>query len=65
MINILLIVQAVIAFGIFLFTLGFLVSSIKEKENRAAVMAGALCGLLVVAELLLYYLYTLGFFAHF
>ena len=64
MINILLIVQAVLAFGIVLFTLGFLITSLMEKESRAAMMAGVLCGLLVVAELCIYFLHTLGFFSH-
>jgi reductive dehalogenase len=65
MIHILLIVQAVLVLGIVLFTLGFLFTSIKESESRAAIMAGILCGSLIVAELCIYYLYTLGFFFHF
>ncbi|MGD8291410.1 MAG: reductive dehalogenase [Desulfobacterales bacterium] len=65
MINVWLIVQAVIALAIFLFTFGFLLTSIRENENRAAAVAGVLCGLQAVVALLVYYLYTLGSFAHF
>ncbi len=64
MIYVLLIFQAVWVSGIILFTLGFLVTSLREKEQRAASMAGATAGLLVVMELCIYYLYTLGFFFH-
>jgi reductive dehalogenase len=64
MINFLLISQAVLVFGIVLFTVGFLITSLKEKEQRAALMAGAISGLLVLIELAIYYLYTLGLFFH-
>ena len=65
MIYILLIVQAAMAFGIVLFTLGFLIASLMEKESRAAMVAGVLCGLLIVAEICIYYLFNLSFFSHF
>ena len=65
MIYFLLIVQAVLLIGIVLFTLGFLITSLKENELRAAMMAGILCGLLVAIEICIYALYTLGFFSHF
>ena len=65
MINILLIVQAVMVFGIVLFTLGFLFTSLKENEHRAAMMAGALSVFLIGMELAIYFFYTLGFFFHF
>ncbi|MGB9440696.1 MAG: reductive dehalogenase [Desulfobacterales bacterium] len=65
MIYVLLILQAVLVLGIGLFTLGFLITSLKENEPRAAMMAGALCGLLVVIEVCIYALYTLGVFSHF
>ncbi len=51
--------------GIVLFTLSFLITSLKENEPKAAMMAGAISGLLVVMEVCIYYLYTLGFFFHF
>ena len=65
MIYVLLIFQALLVVGIALFILGFLITSLREKEPRAALMAGAIAGLLVVMELCIYYLYTLGFFTHF
>ncbi len=51
MIYALLIFQAVLVIGIGLFSLGFLITSLKENEPRAAMIAGALCGLLVVIEI--------------
>ena len=65
MIYVLLNIQAVLVIGIVLFTIGFLITSLKENEPRAAMMAGALCGLLVVIEICIYSLYTLGVFFHF
>lgn len=50
--------------GIVLFTLGFLITSLREREKRAAFIAGVVCGLLVVMEICIYYLYSLGFFLH-
>jgi hypothetical protein len=64
MIYVLLIFQAVLVFGIVLFTLSFLIASLKENEHRAALMAAALSGLLIGMELCIYFLYTLGFFFH-
>jgi hypothetical protein len=51
--------------GIVLFTLGFLFTSLKENEPRAAMMAGALSVFLIGMELAIYFFYTLGFFFHF
>ena len=65
MIYVMLIFQAVLVLGVVLFTLSFLINSLRENESRAAIMAGAISGLLVVLELCIYYLYTLGFFLHF
>jgi reductive dehalogenase len=65
MMYVLLILQAALVLGIVLFTLGFLISSLKEHEPRAAMMAGALSVLLIGMELGIYVLYTLGFFSHF
>ena len=65
MIYVMLIFQAVLVLGVVLFTLSFLITSLRENESRAAIMAGAISGLLVVLELCIYYLYTLGFFLHF
>jgi zinc transporter ZupT len=45
MIHVLLIFQAVLVMGIVLFTLGFLITSLKENEMRAAMMAGVLSGI--------------------
>ena len=64
MIFVLLIFQAVLVFGIVLFTLSFLIASLKENEPRAALMAAALSGLLIGMELCIYFLYILGFFFH-
>jgi len=65
MIYVLLIFQAVLVLGIVLFTLGFLITSLKENEPRAAMLAGALSVFLIGLELGIYFLYTLGFFFHF
>ena len=65
MIYILLIIQAALVLGIVLFTLGFLITSLKENEPRAAMMAGILSVILIGLELCIYFLYTLGFFFHF
>ena len=62
MICVLFIFQAVLVIGMVLFTLGFLITSLKEKKPIAVMMAGALCGLLVVMEICIYSLY---FFSHF
>ena len=65
MIYVLLIFQAALVLGIVLFTLGFLFTSLKENEPRAAMMAGALSVFLIGMELAIYFFYTLGFFFHF
>ena len=65
MICVLFIFQAVLVIGIVLFTLGFLITSLKEKKPIAVMMVGALCGLLVVMEICIYSLYSLNFFPHF
>jgi reductive dehalogenase len=65
MIYILLIFQAALVLGVVLFTLSFLITSLKEKEPRAAMMAGVLSVILIGLELCIYFLYTLGFFFHF
>jgi hypothetical protein len=61
----LLIFQTALVSGIALFTLSFLITSLKEHEPRAAMMAGALCVFLIGMELGIHVLYTLGFFFHF
>ncbi len=65
MIYLLLIFQAAWVLGIVLFTLSFLITSLKENEHRAAIMAGALSVFLIGLELGIYIFYTLGFFFHF
>ena len=65
MIYLLLIFQAAWVLGIVLFTLSFLITSLKENEPRAAMMAGALSILLIGMELGIYFIYPLGFFSHF
>jgi len=62
MMYVLLIFQTALVSGIALFTLSFLITSLKEHEPRAAMMAGALCVFLIGMELGIYVLYTLGFF---
>jgi reductive dehalogenase len=65
MIYSLLIFQAAWVLVIVLFTLGFLITSLKENEPRAAMMAAALSVFLIGMELAIYFFYTLGFFSHF
>ena len=65
MIYVLLIFQAALVLGIVLFNLSFLITSLKENEHRAAMMAGALSVFLIGMELGIYFFYTLGFFFHF
>ena len=62
MINILLILQAALVGAIFLFTIGFLIASLTEKERRAALLAAAICGVLVIFEFCIYYLHMLDAF---
>jgi hypothetical protein len=65
MMYVLLIFQAALVFGIVLFTLSFIIASLKENEHRAALMAAAFSVLLISMELCIYFFYTLGFFFHF
>ena len=65
MIHVMLIFQAALVLGIVLFTLGFLITSVRENEPRAAMLAGALFVFLIGMELGIYFLYTLGVFSHF
>jgi len=65
MVFVLLICQAALVLGIVLFTLGFLITSLKENEPRAAMMAGAHSVFLIGLELGIYFLYTLDFFFHY
>jgi reductive dehalogenase len=62
MVIFLLVMQAVLVLGIALFTISFLVASLIEKEQRAALVTGAVIAALIFFELCLYWLYTLGFF---
>lgn len=61
MVLFLLLLQGVFVFGVVLFTISFLVASLKKKEQRAALLAGAVIILLTGFELGIYRLYTLGF----
>ena len=63
-IYLLLILLAALLFGIILFTLGFLITSVRENEPRAAMMAGVFSVFLIALELGIYSLYTQGFFFH-
>jgi reductive dehalogenase len=62
MVLFLLLLQAGFVSVVVLFTLSFLIASLTEKESRAALIAGAVAVLLIVFELIVYYLYTMGFF---
>jgi reductive dehalogenase len=62
MVLFLLVLQAVFVAVIVLFTICFLVASLNEKEQRAALIAAAVIMLLIGLELCIYWLYTLGFF---
>ena len=58
----LLVLQAVFVLGVVLFTISFLIASLNEKEQRAALITGAVILFLIGFELGIYWLYTLGFF---
>ena len=62
MVKFLLVLQAVLVFGVALFCIGFLIASLNEKEQRAALAAGAVIVALIFFELCGYGLYSLGFF---
>lgn len=62
MVIFLLVLQAVFVLGVVLFTISFLIASLNEKEQRAALIAGAVILLLIGFELCIYWIYTLGFF---
>ena len=62
MILFLLGLQAVFVLGVVVFTISFLIASLNEKEQRAALLAGAVSLLLIGFELCIYWLYTLGSF---
>ena len=62
MIDVLLILQAVLIFGVIVFTLGFAAASLKEREPRAAWLAVVICLVLVAVEAGIYFLYHAGFF---
>ena len=64
MILFLLALQAVFVLAIILFTVVFLLTSLSEKEARAAWMAGAVIIVLSGLELCIYWLYRLDFFLH-
>ena len=64
MVIILLVLQAVLVLGVALFSFSFLIACINEKEQRAALVTGAVIAALIFLELCLYGLYTLGFFFH-
>ena len=62
MVLFLLVLQVVFAMVIIFFTISFLITSLNEKEPRAALMSGAVIILLTGLELCVYWLYTLDFF---
>ena len=62
MILFLLVLQAVFVLGVVVFTISFLIASLNEKEQRAALLAGAVSLLLIGFELCICWLYTQGSF---
>ena len=62
MVLFLFVLQVVFVLGVVLFTISFLVVSLKEKESRAPLMAGAIVILLILVEIFIYWLYTVRFF---
>jgi reductive dehalogenase len=64
MVLFLFVLQAVFVSVIILFTISFLITSLSEKEARAAWLAGVVVMSLAGLELFLYWLYRLDFFFH-
>ncbi len=62
MVLFLLVLQAVFVLVVALFTISFLIASLNEKEQRAAMIASAVILFLIGFELGIYGLYPLGFF---
>jgi len=62
MVLFLIVLQVVFVSGVVLFTISFLIASLKEKESRAALMGGAIVIFLIVIEICIYWLYTVRFF---
>ena len=62
MVIFLLMLQAVLVLGAILFSVSFLIASLIEEEPRAALITGSVIVSLIIFELFLYWLYTLGFF---
>ena len=62
MIALLLVLQAVLVLFVLLFTVSFLIACLNEREPRAALITGALILMLIGFELIVYWLYNLGFF---
>ena len=50
--------------GIVFFSVSFLIACINEKEQRAALLTGALIASLIILELCSYWLYTMGVFSN-
>ncbi len=61
-IDVLLTLQAIMIFGIIVFTLGFAATSLKEREPRAAFIAAVLSLALLAIEAGIYCLFRSGFF---
>jgi hypothetical protein len=51
MVLFLFVLQVVFVLGVVLFTISFLIASLKEKESRAALMAGAIVIFLIIIEI--------------
>ena len=64
MVIFLLVTQAIVVLGAVVFSVSFLIACINEKEQRAALVTGALIAVLVMLELCVYWLFTLGIFTN-
>jgi reductive dehalogenase len=64
MIELLLAAQAVVVFGVVLFSIGFLIACLNEREQRAALVTGVVIAALIIFELCVYWLFTLGIFSN-
>ncbi len=64
MVIFLLAAQAVVVLGVVLFSVSFLIACLIEKEQRAALVTGAMITSLIILELVVYWLFSLGIFSN-
>ena len=64
MVEFLLMTQAVVVLGVVLFSVSFLIACVNEKEQRAALLTGAIIAALIILELGIYWLFTIDAFAN-